>query len=186
MEAGTSALCSPGAIFDLSPLCLHGHTGLHMRISWGGLSWPSWAATRFCCCWKESGLNVHLDYAQVRKCERVCTLPCGHVVSSVACGRGEKREEMWGGEVRCVWTWRDLSLRSLRCILHMPSEAFEACHLSATAGLLSSTNKTNTHTYAHKHTHCTETSTGNTSATHNYSTNKHPRGTQLCVGTQTH
>lgn len=104
MEAGTSAQCSPGPFFSESNcglLCVHGHRGLHTRISWGKLFSPWWAASQKflsllkgkwtgCVSWICTGPEV-----------RVCTLPCGHVVSSVACGRGEKREEM-SGEVRRV------------------------------------------------------------------------------------
>lgn len=116
-----------------------------MRISWGKLC----AATRH-----ETILPL-LKKKWTGCASRICTgpemwvcsLPCGHVVSSVACGQRE------GKDKRCerkfnVRTCQDLSLRSLRYILHLPSEAFEACHLSATTGLLSSTN---THTYACKH-----------------------------------
>lgn len=60
---------------------------------------------------------------------------------------GEERKEKTCEGKLDIWTCQDLSLRSLRCIVHMPSEAFEACHLSATAGLPSSTNKTHTGTY---------------------------------------
>jgi len=153
MEAGTSAHCSPGFFSLTRLLCCHGHRGLPMRMSWGNLCAPWWTATRhkyLCHYWKKSAMDVCFKYAGVLK--RVCTLPCGHVVGSVACGWRERKEKRCEWKLD-VWTCQDLSLRSLRCTLHTASEAFEACHLSATAGLLNGTNKTHIHTHLHTHTH---------------------------------
>ena len=120
-------------------------------------------------------LNVHVGPLSVcvcvcvSVCARVCTLPCGHVVSSVACGWEEKRCE---GKLN-VWTCQDLSLRSLRCVVHTPSGACEGCHLSAAQSLLSSTDKTHTHTYT-----CTQTHTRAITA----QTNNKQNSFQLVLG----
>ncbi len=92
---------------------------------------------------------MSLEIRQVLKCERVFYLVV--MYSALWPVEEERKEKRCEGKLD-VWTCQDLSLRSLRCILHMPGEAFEACHLSATAGLLSGANKTyNTHLFTYTH-----------------------------------
>lgn len=172
METSTSAQCSPGAIFDLtltaaSSVCMVTQDFTHKRFSWGQLFSELQHVTNVPVAVESKVASMCI--VNMSLSVSVCTLPCGHVVSSVACG--DKREERWCERMLDAWTCRDLSPRSPRCILHTPSEAFEACHLSATPGLLSSTNKTHWHTHAHKHTQTTQKAfTGNTPAPHNYKT----------------